>query len=204
MKLILSECINAGIFLITVILLVFVFREDGEWSAKKGALAFRFFTVLSNLLCALAALILLIFQLSGQVPRGVWLFKYVGTAAVTVTLMTVLVFLGPNAPGGYKDLLSGSGLYLHLLGPLAAIISCCLLEDGTLSFPQSLLGMIPTVLYGCLYLYKLKRAPLEKRWEDFYGFDKDGHWKISFTAMMVGTFFICLMLIGLTKIGARI
>ena len=187
MKLILSECINAGIFLITVILLVFVFREDGEWSAKKGALAFRFFTVLS-----------------GQVPRGVWLFKYVGTAAVTVTLMTVLVFLGPNAPGGYKDLLSGSGLYLHLLGPLAAIISCCLLEDGTLSFPQSLLGMIPTVLYGCLYLYKLKRAPLEKRWEDFYGFDKDGHWKISFTAMMVGTFFICLMLIGLTKIGARI
>ncbi len=202
MKLIISELINAGIFLTTAVLIFFVFREDGEWSPRKGALAFRFFTVLSNTLCAVSSLVLLICQLSGQVPQGIWLFKYVGTAAVTVTLMTVLVFLGPTAPGGYKDLLTGSGFYMHLLGPVAAIISCCFLEEGTLSFAWSLLGMIPTILYGILYLYKLKAAPPGKNWEDFYGFDKGGHWKVSFTAMMIGTFLICLMLMGLTKLGS--
>ena len=201
MKLIFSEVINAAIFLINFILLIVYFRENGHWNWEKGSSAFRFFTVLSNLLCAVASLVMLIFELMGTVPYGVWLFKYVGTAAVTVTLMTVLFFLGPTVKGGYPELFAGSGIYMHLLGPLAAIVSCCFLENGTLSLSYALLGMIPTILYGFLYLYKLKGAPVKKRWEELYGFYRGGHWKISFTAMLAATFLICLMLMGLTRIG---
>ena len=39
-----------------------------------------------------------------------------------------------------------------------------------MSFPQSLLGLLPVSRYGPLYLYKILYAPAENRWDDFYGF----------------------------------
>ena len=112
---------------------------------------------------------------------------------VTVTLLTVIVFLGPAL--GYKSQLSGAGFYYHLVGPLLAIVSFCFLERVfDLSFVLSLLGIVPVLLYGLFYLYKVVLCPEEKRWEDFYGYNKSGKWPISFAAMMVGAFVICLLL----------
>ena len=61
-----------------------------------------------------------------------------------------------------------------------------------MSFPQCLWGMFPVVLYGPVYLYKIIYAPEEKRWDDFYGFNKGGKWPVAFTGMVNGTFLICL------------
>ena len=54
--------------------------------------------------------------------------------------------------------------------------------------------MLPVVLYGALYLYKVVLVPEESRWEDFYGFNKGGKWRTSFTAMIVGAFLVCVIL----------
>ena len=130
---------------------------------------------------------------SGAVPHGIWLAKYVGTAAVTVTMITVLVFLGPAL--GYKSQLSGFGLWLHLIGPLLAIVSFCFFERlYPLPLPLALSGLLPVVLYGLVYLYKVVLCPEEKRWEDFYGYNKDGKWPIAFAAMMIGGALVCLLL----------
>ena len=45
----------------------------------------RYFTVLSNLLCAAAAAAVAALRLCGNVPEAVLILKYVGTCAVTVT-----------------------------------------------------------------------------------------------------------------------
>ena len=69
-----------------------------------------------------------------------------------------------------------------------------------MSFSQSLWGLLPVVLYGPLYLYRILYAPEGKRWEDFYGFNKSGKWPISFAAMLAGTFLICMGIMALQNL----
>ena len=190
-----SRCINALIFLITLYLFLHDTRKDGHFDDKKARVIFCFFTEQSNVFCALAALALLLFPDS----YWAWLLKYMGTAAVTVTLLTVFLFLAPSS-GDLKGLLSGSSLFLHLITPLFAIISFSFFEKRGMSFPAALLGMLPVILYGSLYLRKVIFSPENKRWDDFYGFNKGGKWPIAFAAMLAGTFAVCMMLMGLQNL----
>ena len=191
--------LNLIVFLAAVLAYLSCFHGEEGWNKETGLGALRYFTVLSNLFCAFAALALSLALLAGGVPRWVWLWKYIGTAAVTVTLLTVLFFLGPAL--GYKQLLSGRDLYLHLIVPLLAIFSFCFLERlYPLSFPLALTGLIPVILYGTLYLYKVVLCPEEKRWEDFYGYNKGGKWPRSFAAMVIGGALVCAALWGLYRL----
>ena len=87
--------LDLTIFICTALAWLSCFRGENGWDRQTGLAALRYFTILSNLFCALAALALALTLLGGFAPRWIWLWKYVGTAAVTVTLLTVLVFLGP-------------------------------------------------------------------------------------------------------------
>ena len=180
---------NLIVVVFTAVCLCVCFRKDGKWNMQAGLRALRFFTTLSNVLCAVASLLVLLTLRQG-VPFGIWLLKYIGTAAVAVTFMTVMVFLGPTM--GYKDQLKGFAFYLHVSGPLIAIISFCFLERWyPLSFALSLTGMLPVILYGSFYL---NRVVVAKKWDDFYGFNKSGKWQISFSAMVAGSFLLCIIL----------
>ena len=121
-----SIIINIIIFLSTLIILLSYFRKDGAWDIDQGLKQFRFFTVLSNTFCAVAALMMAVSQLGDGVPQPVLQIKYMATVSVTVTLLTVLLFLAPTQ-GGYIKWLSGDFFYIHLLGPVLAIASFCLL-----------------------------------------------------------------------------
>jgi hypothetical protein len=73
-----------------------------------------------------------------------------------------------------------------------ALVSFCVYEKRGLTFGQALIGMVPVLLYGLLYLRKTQFAPEEKRWEDFYGFNRNGKLPVSFAGMIIGTFLICM------------
>ena len=149
----------------------------------------RYFTTLSNVLCALTSLAVAGMRLCGTVSVPVLLFNYVGTVSVLVTLVTVLVFLGPQY--GYKPLLSGPDLWLHLLCPLLALLSYLAWDRAPVTPLTGLIGVIPVVLYGLLYLQKVV---FKQEWDDFYGFNRGGKWPLSFAAMVLGTSLICLLL----------
>ena len=177
--------INIVIFVITAISILFCFRKDRHWDLQIGKKSLRFFTILSNLFCAISALLLVLSS-----SYWTWLLKYTGTVAVTVTLLTVIFYLGPNM--GYKQMFSGKDLYLHLCGPLLAIVSFCFMERWyALSFPLSLLGILPVIIYGFVYLFEVV---ILKNWEDFYGYNKDGKWKLSMAAMFAGGFAVCMLI----------
>ena len=122
--------INLLIFGITVFLIVRYTRESGKWDSERIRKTFRFYTCQSNALCAGAALLMALFRLAGNVPEWVWILKYIGTAAVTVTMLTVFLFLAPSVgKEWYGILLKGnSNLFMHLLTPLAALVSFCVFE----------------------------------------------------------------------------
>nr|AHF24322.1 hypothetical protein [uncultured bacterium Contig17] len=186
-----SLAFNLAIFLITAAIMPRVFRKDGAWSLENSKTAFRFFTVQSNVFCAVSALLMCLFPHS----RAAWLIKYAGTAAVIVTMLTVLFHLGPLY--GYKKLLSGSDLFMHLITPILALVSFCVFEKRGLAFWESLWGLAPVALYGALYMYRVVFAPKDKAWDDFYGFNQTGKFYIAAEMMLAGTFLICMGLMGL-------
>ena len=193
--------LNIVIALLTLIIVVSFFRKDGQWVPERGKFALRFFTTLSNLLCAAACLLTALAINAGGIPEWIWMLKYIGTAAVTVTMLTVLFFLAPTfGKGALKVLLSGTDLFMHLITPLLALVSFCVFEKRGMTFCQSLWGMLPVVLYGPVYLYKILFALPEKRWDDFYGFNKQGKWPIAFAGMVVGTFLICMGIMALQNV----
>lgn len=181
---ILLNLINTGS---VVIVLGIALRKN-----PSGVL-FRYFTVLSNILCAVSSFTVAVFRITGILPEAILLFKYAGTAAVTVTMMTVLLFLGPIVYD-YKSLLSGSDLWLHLICPLLAIVTYLIWDKTDVPFWTVLFGVLPVLLYGILYLYRVVLVPEEKRWDDFYSFNKDGKWPLAFAAMIAAASAISIVL----------
>ena len=187
--------LNAAIVVITAVLIAGIVYKNRTWRFDSLRAAFCYFTVQSNVFCAFAALLMCFAPASSLVG----ILKYMGTAAVTVTMLTVFLFLGPKA-GTLRELLKGSNLFMHLITPLLALISFCFFERRSMRFSTSLYGMIPVILYGLWYLYKIQYAPEGKRWEDFYGFRKNGRWQGMFAIMMAGTFAVCMILMLIQKI----
>ena len=195
MKQIADIVLNLTVVLNMILFTIMSFKRDGEWNIKNIKRALKFFTYLSNVLLAVSSLLIIVFPQSFIA----WMIKYTGTAAVSVTMITVLVFLGPTI--GYKKVLAGRELWMHLLNPLIAIITFAILERRSLSFLNSLFGMIPVILYGTMYYYKVLVAKEEKRWDDFYGFNKGGKWYLAIFFMLAGTFAICMAFYFTGRIG---
>lgn len=183
-----SIIFNACIVILVAISCIWALRK-----AEKKHFVFRFFTVLSNIFCAAASAALIVCSIAGSVPDGILLWKYTGTCAVTVTFLTVMLFLGPVS-GNYKELLSRYDFFLHLVCPLLAVISYCFFEKRTAGFYTVVYGVAPVVLYAGLYLYKVLLAPAGKRWDDFYGFNRGGKWPVSVAAMIAGAFLVSVII----------
>lgn len=164
----------------------------GLRKVRPGKL-FRYFTTLSNVLCAIASLIVFLCAAFGKLPFRALLLKYVGTTAVTVTLLTVFLFLGPTSHD-WKGLLVGDELFLHLVCPVLAIVSFLVFEKTAMPAWTIAIGALPVPLYGALYLYKVVSAPEPRRWEDFYGFNRGGKWPVSFGLMTLGGALLAFLL----------
>ena len=176
------------------VLYIVLVRASGNM-AISGTYAFMFFTVDSNILCALACLLMIPAQLRLQrPPRWLVMFKYVSTVAVAVTLSVVVLFLGPVMR--YDGLFAGANLYLHLLCPAAAILSLSFFDGGERIGKRGIwLSVLPVIVYGSVYLTEVVViGPENGGWADFYGFNRGGHWYLSFAAMLAGTALLGLIL----------
>ena len=191
--------LNILVFAATLVLLVSFARKNARWAPERLKKAFRFFTCQSNVLCAAVCLLAAVFGASGTMPEWVWLLKYAGTAAVTVTMLTVFLFLAPSVGNGWAKRLLGTphDFIMHLVSPVAALVSFCVFEKRGMTFGQAMIGLLPVLLYGILYIRRTQFGPKENRWEDFYGFNRGGKLWISMICMLAGTFLICLALMGL-------
>ena len=114
-------------------------------------------------------------------------------------LSVVMVFLGPVF--GYGMMFRGLNLFLHLINPLAAMISFLLWERGeALDKGMILWADLPMAVYGVVYLLMVI---VLRRWPDFYGFNMSGRWYLSYAGMLAGTALIGAALRMLRKAGRR-
>ena len=178
-------------------------------STKIGML--KFFTVDSNILMGIVALIFAINQIKilkgkkEEISTKLIVFKMASTVAVGVTFVTVFGYLGPISKGGIPSLLKNSNLFLHLIIPVLSMINFALFErTSKIKFRYTLYGILPTLTYGMLYMINLlihmedgKVSPVY----DWYWFVQGGMWQaaIVIPIMLFMTYIITIILWRINK-----
>ncbi len=131
---------------------IMFFTTKNNVLASKGFSSLKYFTVQSNIFMGLMALISAIFILMKRESVLVIVLKYIATVAVTLTFMTVMVYLGPAY--GYGMMFNGANLIFHLLLPVLSILHFLFLEPKLkeFKFRNTLYALIPLLIYGTFYL----------------------------------------------------
>ena len=194
-KTIISLIINSVIFLTTTGIVISYFCGNTGTLIEYGYESFKFFTTDSNVIAAVASLIMAICDikiLSGKnnhIPPWVILFKYIGTVSVMLTFMTVVCYLAPIY--GPATVLSGTSFHMHASAPLLCFISFCFIEtDSTLSFKSTFIALIPMLLYSVFYT---SSVVFFKTITDFYSLNAGGFWYISSPIILFGTYTIAFL-----------
>lgn len=198
-----SLAANAAVFLMVLLSVIWFLTPSGEGGVGNmdhgGAAVFRYFTVDSNILAALACLLLIPFNIRSLVrgedaiPKWALTLKMIGTVAVTLTFAVVTLYFVPLVGfggGSVIGLYDGANLPLHLLCPLLAVISFCFFERGLFVTKRwLLLGILPSVIYGTVYLIQVIFL---KSWEDFYFFNVGGFWYLTYLLFPAFTYLLAL------------
>jgi len=179
-----------------------------------------YFTVISNLLVALAALICIPCNIVGiakrtPLPKAAYAFKLFTTACVTVTL-TVAAGLLPLTTGMSIAELFGNFsfeseyFFLHLVVPALSILSFVIFDHTyKAKWTMCFLAMIPVALYGAFYLtnYYMKFVGVgDPAIYDWYGLTKLGGDVVAFAmfgGILVGAFVIALVLYLLNRLISK-
>jgi hypothetical protein len=153
---------NCAIFALTLFSIIsmmagFQFMDNTTWefSASNFA-AFRYFTVDSNILAGIVALVYLIYSARNKrnvMPRWLSFLKLAATTGVTLTMMVTVCFLAPVSDRGFFALFKNSNLFLHFVIPVLCIISFIFFEpvEKQLRFSHTLIGIIPMFIYSIFY-----------------------------------------------------
>lgn len=214
---ILSLACNAVVILLVAFSVVSFFFRTGDGNmAVMGVYCFRFFTIDSNILCALTCVFVIPFNIRGlksgrvqasygefnakdpagreaAIPKWVLICKFIGTAAVSLTFLVVMCFLGPIL--GYDAMFSGNNLFMHGICPILAIASFMFAERGALRFRCTWLALLPTLIYGLLYMTMVVIVGVDNGgWPDFYMFNATGMWPLTFVTLMAASFVIAVLL----------
>lgn len=118
---------------------------------------FKFYTVDSNMLMGLIALLFAVLQITKkEITKNMYRLNLMATTSVTLTFIIVFTYLGNIAQGGIISLLQNSNLFFHLIIPVLSIINFTIFErTDKLKLKDTLYGIIPTVIYGILYTTNL-------------------------------------------------
>lgn len=131
--------------------------EDG---AVKG---FKYYTVLSNLFVAVAAVVYLLSRGRGRFTAVI---KHVSAVAIAVTFLVVVAFFWPVF--GPDRLFNSYNILFHIIIPLIAVGEEIFLPSACFDFRDDLLSALPPLVYGAAYLANLLINGVKEN--DWYGF----------------------------------
>ena len=202
-----ATALNAAIVVLTAVAwcqMVFGWGWEHAPLSGLGLSSLKYFTIQSNLLSALvsAACVFCLVRGGGRsMPDWLHGMRLVATTGVTLTYLTVEAFLSP-ALYGYASMHAGANLWFHLVLPLLAIASFCVLEaDRPMPVSWTFAAIVPMVLYGAGYLANILANGIPGN--DWYGFTAWGMERIPIVfAVMVAV--VWLIACGLRAANQRV
>ena len=153
--------LNIVVFLMAVVGSIFCFGEIYVVFAKPlehGIKIIKFFTVQSNILAGISALLYLVFAIRKQksqkpFPFFVHVLKYISTIDLILTFLVVALFLGFIVEDGYFSLYVNANFFFHFAIPVINFISFVFCEEKfDCKFEHTFLGVIHVVIYSFFYL----------------------------------------------------
>ena len=189
----LSLVLNTGIVLAVGVSwsrMFFAF-EGGTLASVRWA-SLKYFTVLSNLLAGITALVTLavLLRRKGDVPRWLNGLRWAAAASVLLTMLTVMLFLGFIY--GHASLLQGFQLWMHLLVPLMVLGDYLLLPAPVPAMRESWIPVLPMLLYGVFYMVNALTGGPEQDWY-FLARGNASTAAVSSLAMLAGTWCIGIL-----------
>ena len=175
--------INICIVIFEIISLIWMMSgiSKGMLSASSWHML-RYFTIDSNILMGIAALVAAIEEHSvinrkkAEIPGAVWILKLAATASVTLTMLVTVFFLAPKsaATAGYFALFYNSNFFFHFFNPMLSIIVFVFFEKSDkVHFKHTFIGTIPLIFYAFYYVTEAVRHTENgrvMRGYDWYGF----------------------------------
>ena len=129
--------------------------DENGMLTGRGLWSLRYFTTLSNLLAGAASLACVVGLLrrlrsGAPLPRWCMTLRLVGATGVTLTFLTVVLFLGPLF--GYGSMYVGANFWFHLTVPLLSFGGYLLLDGEPITAKDTLFSLVPIGLYAVYYL----------------------------------------------------
>ena len=188
-----AVCVCAGV----TMNLITPFDENFD---HMGIRTFCMFTVDSNILAGVAMLLCLPYTVDGirtgyyHLPNWVVVLMHISVTAVSLTFLVSLFILAPVK--GFVLIFSGSRFFLHGVCPVLSIVAfCCFINSHLIRFPESLLALIPVLIYAAVYVVMVVFIGEENGgWNDFYGFTTRVPIWVSFAVIIPLTVVIILLL----------
>ena len=209
-------CLNTALFV--AVLFSVAWMMSGIKLAKHSSLSaarlasLKYYTVDSNILMGIAALLMLICDLRvlrGKV-QGIPVFakviKLMGTVGVTLTMLVTIFFLAPTAQYNWLSLFTDSNFFMHLLNPVLALVVFLGFErTKDISFKHTFTGMTTMPIYGVFYITNAvihSENGMVPAVHDWYGFLVAGVWSavIVLPLVTVITYIISLVLWKLNRL----
>ena len=164
-------------------------------ASRLGAL--RYFTVDSNILMGIAALVFALEMrrvMRGEkkeISRGVYVLQLAGVTGVLLTMLVTIFFLAPTMGRiyGMGILFAYSNFFLHLANPILSVITfVCFEKTKVLTFRDTFAGIIPLVLYTVYYtaeaLMHMENGVIQPGY-DWYGFFAFGPYSMFITIPLI-------------------
>lgn len=193
-------------FSVAVMMTGFQFMGEDLALTSTKIEALKFFTVDSNILMGVIALIyaialgLVIDGRLADVPHWIKVLKLVGTVGVSLTFLTVVAFLAPFVAPTYWSLFLNASLFMHFLTPVVSIIAYVFFEGAEdVRFREVFWGMVPMVIYAAFYSTNALMHMVDGRVPyqyDWYAFVQGGVWQMAIVLplMLLVTFLISWLL----------
>ena len=181
--------------LVSLTLNIINYYNDEQPESGIGTL--RMYTTISNIIATLGAATCIPFQIDGlrknkyKLPRWIVDVVYVGTVGVALTLTIAIAMIGPMQ-GYYYAMLEKSNLFMHTITPIfVSILFTIAISDCHLTFKRSLITMVPTFIYACLYFIFVF---ITHTWRDHYHLTEVMPWPLAFIAILAITLLVSQIL----------
>ena len=211
-----SIVLNSIIVILSIIGTIFML-EGIEFMGPEHTLAatriemFKFYTVDSNILMGVVSAVFIVFELrliKGKIdiiPTQVYVLKLIGTVGVTLTFLTVVLYLGHIAENGFFSMFMNTNLFFHFIIPVLSMITFIFLEKtDQIKFKHTFIGTTTMLVYAVFYviniLLHIENGKVSPKY-DWYWFVQQGIWSmiIVLPLMIVFTYIISLCLWKLNK-----
>ena len=118
---------------------------------------FKMYTQNSNILLFICSTIFVIISIvcllfKTQLPKFVKVLRYISTCTITLTMIIIYIYVfAITNPYQTERLFVWPMLGMHTLFPIISIVSFVFFEEKfKISFKQTFIAFIPTVIYGCV------------------------------------------------------